>query len=532
MIKTSKQAAKRLITVHGWSGILLGLALYIVIFSGAVVVLSHEIGAWSVSGHKEGPALSHPDLDKTLATLSEKVEPAYLEDVNIWRNSAGYIIAFFHTHTTDANGDIAEKGVRFVLDPQTLKIIETAEGFADDLPKVASSFLETFFIDLHVRLHAPGVIGLYLTGVLGLVLLVSAVSGFIMHRHLIKDIFLSPRLSSRLANTRDRHNLAGAWGIIFSILLAFTGAFFSFATTLGLPVIAITAFEGDQQKAMETVFGQAVEENKTPRPFIGIEKVVQKSHQADIAGSEPVFIIVNHLGRADALISTIHEPSDKNMFFRQYQFSGVTGEFLGEKTRIGTEPSLGDTLNGLMGVLHFGWFAGALSKIIWVALGLSMCYVILTGLQLWIAKREKQPVWRHFSSLTTIVGYGTPLAMSAAAIGFLIAYHYYPNDVVAWTINSFLFGVLISFIIGFVTSSRQRNIVFQQVLGLMLMALPLIRSTVSSQSIIDSFSYGHFDVLVIDLTLLLTGLVLVVLSTGIFATYQTGQQNQFAVGRS
>jgi uncharacterized iron-regulated membrane protein len=225
MIKTSKEASKRLITIHGWSGVLLGLALYVVVFTGAVVVLSHEIGSWAVSGHKQGAGLAHTELDETLNQLSTQVDPSYFEDVNIWQNSAGYVIAFFHKHTLNDEGEFTEKGERFVLDPADLSIVIQDEGFYEDLPEVASSYLEHFFVDLHVRLHAPDPFGLYLTGILGLVLLISAVSGFILHRHLLKDIFLSPRLASRIANTRDRHNLAGAWGIVFSILLAFTGAF-------------------------------------------------------------------------------------------------------------------------------------------------------------------------------------------------------------------------------------------------------------------------------------------------------------------
>ena len=37
--------------------------------------------------------------------------------------------------------------------------------------------------------------------------------------------------------------------------------------------------------------------------------------------------------------------------------------------------------------LHFGHFAGLLSKAVWGALGVAMCFVILSGFRLWVRRR-------------------------------------------------------------------------------------------------------------------------------------------------
>ena len=52
----SQAKTKRLLAVHGWSGTILGLLLYVVIFTGAIVVFADEIGAWSrgAVGHEAG----------------------------------------------------------------------------------------------------------------------------------------------------------------------------------------------------------------------------------------------------------------------------------------------------------------------------------------------------------------------------------------------------------------------------------------------------------------------------------------------
>jgi uncharacterized iron-regulated membrane protein len=506
MINLSKISARRLTDIHGWAGVLFGLALYIVVFSGAIVVFSHEIGSWSVSGHKLGDGLQGK-IDQRLTALSSTLPKEYKDEVGLWQNSSGELIAFFHTHVKNDEGKISEKGTRFVLDPNTLEIISEVEGFDDDLPHVTSGFLEEFLVKLHIKLHAPDPVGLYLTGILGLVLLVSAISGFIIHRHLIKDIFLSPRLSTRLLNTRDRHNLAGTWGLIFSIILAFTGAFFSFATTLGLPVIAMTAFGGDQQKAMTSIYGEASVIDPTPKNFIGIEGIIEQSKQADIAGSAPVFVFIEHWGRADASVSTTHSPNDDHLFYTTHQFGGVTGKYLGEKSRVGEQPSAGSALLGMMGVLHFGWFAGLFSRIIWISLGLAMCYVTISGLQLWVGRREKEENWQELAKLIPIVGYGLPIAMVSAAAGFILTYSHNTELVEVWTINGFLIGVVLSFIIGLsLSTSEKSKEVLQIILGTGLILLPIIRA-LSHQTII-----GDVNVLALDMSLIISGTVLFIIS--------------------
>src|SRR3546814_2905246 len=75
-----------------------------------------------------------------------------------------------------------------------------------------------------------------------------------------------------------------------------------------------------------------------------------------------------------------------------------------------------------MSPLHFGNFAGILSKAVWFGLGFAMCYVTLTGLRLWLARRG--PSARSLSWLdrvVMVVGFGLPFALVVAAAAFLVA---------------------------------------------------------------------------------------------------------------
>ena len=204
-----KATSKRLLAVHGWSGVILGLFLYIVLVTGAVAVMLQEFGEWSVSGAGTEAPLSQP-RDARIRELAETVDPKYREDASISPNAAGTIQLFFHTHGTNSAGKPDDLGVRFMLAPKTMELLSRDEGYGTELPDDPQSALDYFLSILHIILHAPYPVGLFLTASAGFVMLAAVISGIILHKHLLRDLFVSPRLSSSLLNRRDRHILAGS----------------------------------------------------------------------------------------------------------------------------------------------------------------------------------------------------------------------------------------------------------------------------------------------------------------------------------
>ena len=69
--------------------------------------------------------------------------------------------------------------------------------------------------------------------------------------------------------------------------------------------------------------------------------------------------------------------------------------------------------------LHFGHFAGILSKAVWGALGVAMCFVILSGFRLWVRRRAEAPLWRGFGRAVQVTGYGLPIGMLAVGLRLL-----------------------------------------------------------------------------------------------------------------
>ncbi|MEM9315093.1 MAG: PepSY-associated TM helix domain-containing protein [Pseudomonadota bacterium] len=501
MIALSQENTRRLVAVHGWSGTVFGLFLYVVILTGAAAVLAHEIGVWSVGGVKMHEPMSRP-VDQTIRDLATSVPEEHLEEVTIFHNSAADMVVFFHTHTENPeSGNIEDFGTLLEIDPITSDVLARREGFGRDVFGVdPGGALDEFLVDLHVNLLAPSPWGLYATGILGLVMMIAALTGLLIHRHLIKDAFLAPRSGGALLGRKDRHVLAGTWGLLFAFILAFTGSFFSFAGALGLPLVAVTAFGGDQTAMFETLVGAPKADDPRPAPLADLDGMLAKAK--DVAGSSADFVVVSNWGRADANVQLFHAPPEGSLLGSTLVFKGASGEFEGSKPRLGTQPSAGSTTLELVAPLHFGNFAGLLSKVVWVCLGLAMCYVTITGLQLWLERRQQEPFWRRMLPTVDIVALGTPISLVGAAHGFFLSYGV--ADTHLWTLVGFCGGALLSVALGLAAPATQRLRVLEASLAGALALLPAVRMTMGGSSWADALGSGNALVLGMDVLMLLT----------------------------
>ncbi|MEL7022679.1 MAG: PepSY-associated TM helix domain-containing protein [Pseudomonadota bacterium] len=500
----NQSKTKRLVAVHGWSGMILGLVLYVVVLTGAIVVFASEIGAWSAGGRSASDAFSQP-IDARFRELSESVAPEYREEVVAFTNSGGDIVAFFHTHEERESGGIEDKGVRFYLDGETLEIKQRYEGFVTEMPTDPEGALDDFITDVHINLYMPRPWGLYATGILGIIMLIAAISGILVHRHILKELFLSPRKSSALLFRKDKHVLAGSWSLPFAFLLAFTGSFFSFATTIGLPVVAMVAFDGDQEQMIETLIGVEAEPNETPAPLANLDQLLAASRTN--AGTDAQSIAIAHWGRADAMVTLFHPAAEGELTGDTHLFNGVTSEYLGIKPIIGSQPSLGGAIVGLIGPLHFGNYAGLLGKIVWLALGFALCYVTLTGLQMWVERREEAPVWRRIGRVIPAVGYGTAIGMVGAAYAYFATIHstFDPHYWVAMGALCTFVGSLAPAFTSIEPAAISR--LLRRTLGIGMVFLPAARMISGGPHWIDAFSMRGWAIIGVDLVLIVGGAV-------------------------
>lgn len=501
MIHLPKEDTKLMVAIHGWSGILLGLLLYAVVLTGMAAVFAEEIGSWS-AGHVETRSAFEKPIDKVIRELSARTPKKFQEDVDIFEIGDRNLGAFFHRHETSPDGEL-NRGIYYQLDRDG-RIVSEQQGTGEEVfgPRNDDA-LSSFLVDTHVRLHVPDPWGLLLTGILGLAMLVAAISGLLIHRHLFKDIFTLRRKANPVLVDRDRHSVAGTWSLPFAFILAFTGSFFSFFGTIGVPIVAMAAFGGDQQALSEAVFGNPGKPDPQPRAIGNLDRITADAIRR--TGEAPTFMTVEHFGRADAMVTSFHSPRSGDIQPITLVYKGATAEFDREKPLIGTSPSAGGTLAAIMGPLHFGNFAGVVSKAIWFGLGFAMCYVTLTGLRLWLVRRrERQRSLDWLERAVTVVGFGLPMALLVAAAAFLLTMPL--GSSVFWTPAAFLAASIAGILAGvFLPTHDLLDRVLQIVIALLLIALPMIRMATGGPGWSLAISTGQIDIMAVDFAMLLGG---------------------------
>ena len=185
-------------------------------------------------------------------------------------------------------------------------------------------------------------------------------------------------------------------------------------------------------------------------------------------------------------------------------YEGPTRSFLGQQPPVGTVPSAGGTLYGLMAPLHFGHFAGLASKAVWGALGVATCFVILSGFRLWVRRRAADPAWRRFGRAVQIVGYGLPIGMLSAAYGSFLARP--AGDPFHWTPWSFVIGAVAAILFGQAADDDDRlGRDYQRIAGFACLGLPVVRLATGGMDWAEALIARQFDVLSVDLVFLAAG---------------------------
>jgi uncharacterized iron-regulated membrane protein len=238
---------KRLYDTHSWVGIISSILLFIVTFSGIPALFEHEVGYWQYPVFGEIPTDRSFDLEHTIATAND--------------------IGFQYDKLTiqlpdDINNHIM---LSHFSDESEFYTLYLKTGSYEEV-KSSPSALGQILTHLHTDLYLPRPFGRYLVGLAGMAMLLAIIAGIFIHVKWRKEfVMLRPKRSWRLLLT-DQHKLLGLWSLPFTLILAFTG------TILGLlgiisPILALAAFDGDVQKATDTILGPRAEITGEPAPI-------------------------------------------------------------------------------------------------------------------------------------------------------------------------------------------------------------------------------------------------------------------------
>lgn len=490
----SKRNYNVFFNTHTVSGIVISVALYIIFFAGAFSLFKEEIAVW-----QEGKPLSHTerkdiDYDRIFKNLDKKYELTGRDlQLNFGENDKIYV--FLSASQDSLASEKAKKTNYFSVDIKSTNTKEYSEYYS----------LGEFLYRLHFFAQFP-YIGIYLAGFVSLFFLFAIVTGVIVHWKKIISNFYS--FNPKIALKRiwaDAHTALGIIGLPFQFMFAVTGAYFCLSLLVLIP--ANFLYGGDQNKLIEEVRPErkvyewvSRSEKEIPSFNAFAETTANKWEDFHLtrgfirnyAGTNMKYVLIGELQDNKRFVGTGRIIFDA--------FSGAI-----EAERNPNEAVYSEDIQRVIGRLHFGDFGGVPMKIIYFLLSLITCFVIVTGVLIYVEARNKKSYTIKQRLYTTKVGHiymAICLSMlPVTAVSFLfvkLTNTYFTDKQTA--IYSFYFTVWLLVILFFRFKRdnyyiNKVSLLFGAIFGFLI---PIINGVVSGNWIWKTYTQGQFDILLID----------------------------------
>ena len=353
---------KVLFRLHGWLGLNVGLLLFVICFSGSVATLSHEID-WLLNPDLRAPVQAQP-YDWT--AMHQALRAAFPEGENLG------------VYAPEEPGFAA---VSYVTVPngQTRKVY--LNPYSGAVQGHTSFFnVQRFFRSFHRRFF-DGDRGIVLVTLCAFVLLLAAATGFTYYKGWLKQLFRLRRGNGPRLLWSDLHKGAGIWGLAFTLLTALTGVFY----------FVEVGFQeaGRYDKLLPPPLPEVEEASLTgygPQPkLLPAGRYVQAA-QAALPGLRVRSVRMPHRpGEAAYVDGQAGNPLTRDRA-NKVLLHPFSGDVLAvqKSTELGVVPFITDAVDPL----HFGYFGGLWTKVLWCALGLLLSFSILAGAYLWVVRSQ------------------------------------------------------------------------------------------------------------------------------------------------
>ncbi|MEM6573663.1 MAG: PepSY-associated TM helix domain-containing protein [Pseudomonadota bacterium] len=494
----------RIYDAHSWTGISLGLVLFVVCFTGSLAMFARDLQTW------EDPARRLP-----LVAQPIPIDPLYQQWVEDEASSENAEVTFMgmtypsaeapyylgQVNLRDEEGELHFHRQRW--DPATGEVLPVRE-----------EGLGTWLLDFHRDLMWPEFlggrqIGRGLVGIFGIVMLLSILTGIITHRKILKEMFTMRLRRSVRVKWKDGHNALGIWTLPFSIMIAFTGAWLGIIVLM-LPVTGLLVVQGDTEKLIALLQGPQIEASGEAAPMISLDEIAKRSH-SNGDGRLPKSVFIQHYGDKSAVYNIQYQPDTELMYAEAEKINGSTGELL-PMTGLDERTAATRTL-GAITPLHYGLFGGAALKYLYLALGLALSVMVVLGNMVWIERRWHSPegsrspkFYHRLSQLTVGVSMGVVLA--SVAIFYADRLYSGPEEGrIVFVGQAYFLAWLACIVFAFLRSNNYQTVRFLlRACGAGLMVLPVFDALTGGGTPWAELAAGHVAAPAINATLFVLGL--------------------------
>jgi uncharacterized iron-regulated membrane protein len=373
MMTLSSHSIRQLYAWHKWTGLVAGVFLFFLAFTGAVAVFKHEIDWLVTPALRVKPQAGKASLDEVMKNARDLYLGLELQGIQLSRDArtAHVINAVEKTTGKDAGGEAARWQI--FADPYTGQVTGARTG-----ETLANVIRQT-----HVRFYYFGAWGRVVVGAFGLALLVSTVTGLLIYGRFMKAVFLRGlrfweiRRDNWKFVTSDWHKLIGILTLVFNLVFAVTGA------VLGLENLA--RYAPKLQRKIHPL--PTIKPPQTVNPDFSLDTAITNARAA-LAGFEPDGVVPAKAGRWHL---TVHGKI-KGRFERDNSSFVLIDTTNGRPLETFAAAPLGalTVAYNTMEPLHFGNFAGLWLKIVYLLAGLITSLLSVSGFVLWRIKARRR----------------------------------------------------------------------------------------------------------------------------------------------
>jgi len=375
--------------LHTISGIIISAALFVIFFTGSFSFFRDEIANWQKEEYTQPTDQGIvSNLDPIMESLNKNYD-LYGRDIEIGRHYNERRVDINMTASKDSlASEQAKLGSFFYLDTDSFETYSYLESYT----------LGEFLYRLHFFAQIPYPYGYYTSGLVSFFFLFAIITGILVHWNKIVSNFYIFRPRAKLKTLwTDAHTALGVIGLPFQFVYAVTGAFFMLNVLMAAPNIMFL-FEGDQQKLYNEL-----EMTETPPPLAyskmdqtpSIEGFAQQARDKWNTINITHLHIYNYGDRSmEVTVEGELPKDDKYTGTAKLRFDASSGAILSVKDPY-TENTYLDGVKNFLYRIHYGDYAGYGLRIISFVLGLISCFVILSGVLIWLVAREKKSVAEH-----------------------------------------------------------------------------------------------------------------------------------------
>ncbi|HHP7238799.1 PepSY-associated TM helix domain-containing protein [Longibacter sp.] len=489
---------------HSVTGIVIGLALFVIFFAGAFALYRGELHAWADPGLRASETTL--SADAITQPLFVDAPPAQGSDVQVTYplRDRTYFFVRYDTPSGDSTRAV-----------QAYVNASTGEAFTPTVENhVGRSALSEILYDLHFFGQA-GIWGEIVSGLVAVFFLFAVVSGIIIHlRKLPKDWHTFRPRSTLRTKLADAHNVLGLVGLPFAAMYAITGAFLSLLVILLAPTVFVV-FDGDRGAVNDELAGFEMPPHEVTGEAVPMlplstyaDGVPDTWHEH---GIETATIIV-HGWADDAGVVLVYGETDNALTAApRAALDAATGDVLAA-SNVPTASALGGAAAAMTN-LHYARLGTPVAKILFFFLALTTSAVILTGNILWIlVRRPNDPratplLHRVLARLTVGIGCGLVAAVPLLFLTTSILPLDLP-DLQFWEHMAMFGGWLVLTLAAFSGSSAVGAARWQLALAGVLSLLVPIASGFNGATPWVSLANSWWGILTIDVGFLLMGLAL------------------------